>query len=63
MNVLVFGGSKGGEKFYDYVARTRSDINILAFTDNNPEIIGGSLNSIPIISPEEMASLSFDKFL
>lgn len=61
MNVLVFGASKGGEKFYDYITKTTDNINILAFTDNNPEIIGNSLHSIPITSPEEIINLTFDK--
>ena len=58
--VIIFGVGYFGLNFF---LRMRKQLNIIAFADNNEELIGGKIYDIPIISPHRIKAFDFDKIL
>lgn len=64
MNVLLFGAGKIGKLYYDRIkSSSDADLSVLAFIDNRDEMIGGYIEAVPIISPSNIGSISFDKII
>ena len=62
MRVLIFGAGHGGQKYYNYISKDTST-TIAAFVDNNPKLMGTSIDNISIISPNEIKNFQFDKII
>lgn len=63
MKILIFGASSGGQEYLHKIEKKGSDITILAFADNNPELVGTCYVGIPVIAPEEIVNYSYDKIV
>lgn len=57
MRIIIFGASNTGKKAYQML---KTQYEIIAFCDNNEELIGTKLFDIPIISPESIGDIRND---
>lgn len=55
--IVVFGASKGGERF---LRRCGNAYDVLAFSDNDPAKHGSSLSGIPVLPPDRIPDFPFD---
>lgn len=58
-NVILFGASLGGENFINH----NDQVNVIAFTDNDPSRWGTQLAGRPIISPSDIKRHNFDQVI
>lgn len=57
MQIIIFGASNTGKKAFQYL---RTQYEVIAFCDNNIELIGKKLFDIPIISPNSLGLFHSD---
>lgn len=57
-NIVIFGATDTGKRIYYDL---KEDNNILFFVDEDKKRWGTEINSIPIISPEELQTAKFDR--
>ncbi|KAF7787113.1 hypothetical protein PRUB_a3979 [Pseudoalteromonas rubra] len=62
MEVVIFGAGKGGSNTYQLL-KTQSDINVVAFSDNNESIWYTEMFGVEIMAPEQLLGLDFDKII
>ncbi len=55
--VIIFGASEGGKKVRQ---RLPKNINVIAFSDNDPNKHGTTIDKIPVVEPEQLLKLNFD---
>lgn len=58
---IVFGLGKTFQSFF--LAYNRNEIQIIAYSDNNENIVGQSVHSIPVIAPKDICSMGFDTII
>jgi hypothetical protein len=63
VRILIFGAKQGGKEYYNYIKQHDTGTSVEAFVDNNPVLIGTRIDDIPIISPNEIINLQFDKII
>jgi len=56
--VVVFGAGSAGERIHGVL---KGDVEVVAYVDNDPKKQGGYFFESPIISPESIHTLQFDK--
>lgn len=55
--ILIFGTGEAGKRFYQMF---HQKYQVLAFVDNDQNKQGTTLNSLPVLSPAEINTMSFD---
>lgn len=60
MKVIIFGLGRFYQERKDMIT---SDVEIVAFFDNNIELQGGTIDAKPIVSPMESGRFSYDKII
>lgn len=55
--ILIFGTGEAGRRFYQ---KAHYQHHILAFVDNDHNKQGNMLNNLPILSPAEISTMTFD---
>lgn len=63
MDILIFGAGFIGKKYYDSIKNYNTDITVVAFVDNNHEIIGTNIDGIQVIHPNKISGFKFDKIM
>jgi O-methyltransferase len=58
--IVLFGCGEGGKNAFNYLQKK---YDIVAFSDNNPNLHGKSLENIPIVTPEDLKNIKYDYIL
>ncbi len=59
IDIVIFGTGTGAERAWQ-AAAARSDINVIAFADNNPAKQGTRFHDRPVVAPAAIADLQYD---
>ncbi len=62
MKVLIAGMGRNGKKLFQYFLG-KSDVEIVAFTDNDESLQGKKYGGIQIVAPVDVKSLVFDRLI
>ena len=62
-SVILFGAGKGTEEFIEFLTACRPEVRVIAIADNNKSLHGKTLKGVPIIVPEAIPALDFDKIV
>lgn len=61
--IILFGGGQGTVELLHYLAENKMALEILGVVDNDPTMWGKTLQGIPILSPQNIPSIPWDRII